>query len=534
MRGCWALVILLFFTLVGVVQATRNVSLNPQADTYVDNSNPDSSFGSFSSLVVENSSDVSRLGYLMFYLNEIPSTAEIFSAKLRVYRYSYSSPSPPVVYRVAQTVSESMTWNTSPGYLPEWFASGTMEGNWIQWDVREAVEAALYTGYVSFCLRYPALEYGSGFYSREAPYYRPRLEVTYNSPPVIENYQVSPSQSAPWGTPFTFTLRCSDPDGETLGVTLLINGNNYSMNPTAPNTFRYVWTPAREEVGAKSFRFRVSDGSRSVESARYSLLVEKRPSSLSLTCSPSTKISFNQRLTLAGTLNPALTGVAITLTLLGPDNTPTNRLLYTEEGSFSLILENWTPSNLGRWRAVASWAGDRYYTGAASPEVSFEVTKASSSLFCAGLENLMRADRKIIVSGGLDPPLQGQRVSLTFRVGGTSFTEEVTTGPGGSFSFEFEPRQLAEKHGVEEWTGEWEIGVGWEGSEVYLGAARLYRMQVLPPLWVEEWFSVVSALSVGALGGLTVAVVRMRRTYLPQKPKPGEKLVFELVGADET
>lgn len=524
----------MFFTLVGVVQATRNVSLNPQADTYVDNSNPDSSFGSFSSLVVENSSDVSRLGYLMFYLNEIPSTAEIFSAKLRVYRYSYSSPSPPVVYRVAQTVSESMTWNTSPGYLPEWFASGTMEGNWIQWDVREAVEAALYTGYVSFCLRYPALEYGSGFYSREAPYYRPRLEVTYNSPPVIENYQVSPSQSAPWGTPFTFTLRCSDPDGDTMSVTLLINGNTYDMNPTAPNTFRYVWTPAREEVGAKSFRFRVSDGSRSVESARYSLLVEKRPSSLSLTCSPSTKISFNQRLTLAGTLNPALTGVAITLTLLGPDNTPTNRLLYTEEGSFSLILENWTPSNLGRWRAVASWAGDRYYTGAASPEVSFEVTKASSSLFCAGLENLMRADRKIIVSGGLDPPLQGQRVSLTFRVGGTSFTEEVTTGPGGSFSFEFEPRQLAEKHGVEEWTGEWEIGVGWEGSEVYLGAARLYRMQVLPPLWVEEWFSVVSALSVGALGGLTVAVVRMRRTYLPQKPKPGEKLVFELVGADET
>ncbi|MEM2282482.1 MAG: DNRLRE domain-containing protein [Candidatus Hadarchaeales archaeon] len=532
MRGCWALATLLFFTLVGVVQA-RTVTLISQADTYVDNSNPDSSFGSFSSLLVENSGDVSRLGYLMFYLNEIPSTAEIFSAKLYL-RCSYFSPSLPLVYRVAQPVSESMTWNTNPGYLPGWYASGTTEGDWAQWDVREAVEAALPAGYVSFCLRYPTSDprYTSGFYSREA-YYRPRLEVTYNSPPVIESYQVSPSQSAPWGTPLTFTLRCSDPDGDTLSVTLLINGNSYDMNPTAPNTFRYVWTPAKEEVGAKSFRFRVTDGSRSVESPSYSLLVEKRPSSLSLTCSPSTKISFNQRLTLTGTLNPALTGVAVNLTLLGPDNALTNRLVYTEEGSFSLILENWTPSNLGRWRAVASWAGDRYYAGATSREVSFEVTKASSSLFCTGLENLTRADRKIIVSGGLDPPLQGRKVSLTFKVGGASFTEEVTTGPGGGFSFEFEPRELAEKHGVKEWTGEWEIRVGWEGSEVYFGAARLYRMQVLPPLWVEEWFPLVSALSVGALGGLTVAVVRMRRTYLPQKPKSGEKLVFELVRADE-
>ncbi|MEM2289968.1 MAG: DNRLRE domain-containing protein, partial [Candidatus Hadarchaeales archaeon] len=120
MRGCWALATLLFFTLVGVVQA-RTVTLISQADTYVDNSNPDSSFGSFSSLLVENSGDVSRLGYLMFYLNEIPSTAEIFSAKLYLYR-SYPSSSLPPVHRVAQTVSESMTWNTNPGYLPGWYA----------------------------------------------------------------------------------------------------------------------------------------------------------------------------------------------------------------------------------------------------------------------------------------------------------------------------------------------------------------------------------------------------------------------------
>jgi hypothetical protein len=118
---------------------------------------------------------------------------------------------------------------------------------------------------------------------------------------------------------------------------------------------------------------------------------------------------------------------------------------------------------------------------------------------------------------------------LSFLVGSSRFEEEIITGPSGSFSFRFEPSKLAEKHGIRNWTGEWRVTASWRGSETYSESQISSSFVVLAPLWVEQWFPLVSALSAGLVGGLAVAVIRARRTYAPPPPsKSKERLVFEV------
>jgi hypothetical protein len=508
--------------------AARSITLYPPADTYVDNLYPDGSFGTSSYLYVENLEDRAQLAYLMFDLSDIPSNAQIRGATLYLRHYS-GSYTHPYVFRVVDAISETMTWTSRPSYSVSWYAAGVGTDS-VSWDVTEAVRNALPAGSVSFCLAYTSPGEYEYFYSKDHYFssYRPCLELVYNTHPAIENYQFSPS-SAEWGSPFTFSARCSDPDGDTLSVTLVMGPNRWPMQWVGPSSYRFSWTPEQENIGTKSFYIEVSDGTSTVTSPVRTLTVEKKSTSLSLSTS-SSEVRLGSSLRFQGIINPPITGVAVRLVLADPENRGREELAYTQSGQFSFLLENFTKNDLGWWKAVAVFGGNEYYKGSTSPEVNFRVLKATSNISTSASENLVRGDREMIISGTLNPPgLPGERITLSFSVGDSRFEEETTTGPGGAFSFRFEPSKLAERHGVARWTGEWRVTASWQGSETHSGSQVLSSFVVLAPLWVEQWFPLASALSAGLLGGLAVAVVRARRTYAPPPTsRSKERLVFEV------
>jgi hypothetical protein len=527
MKRIWILVCgVLLFVLIGGVEAKAEKMLYPSVDTYVDNQYPDSSFGSSYVLAVTNVESLTQMSYLMFDLSGIPSNAEVLSAYLSLYAVSRFGSSHPRVFRVPGAISGNMTWQSKPAYATDWYADGQGDGI-VYWDVKEVVKSSLSTGVVSFCVAYPVAGNSENFYSKESSY-PPALKIEYNTPPQIESYSFGP-QTAEWGENFTFSVKCWDPDGDSLNVTLVLGGARLPMGQTSARDYLYGWTSQKEDIGTKSFYIEVSDGFSTITTPINNLIIERRSTYLSLSAS-SSEVRIGSTIRFQGTISPPLTGVPIKLTLVTPTGATREEQTSTKNGQFSFFLENFTKNDLGRWRAVASFVGNEYYKPSTSPEKTFEVKKALSVISAEISENLVRGDRKVVLFGTLNPPgVSGEQVVLSFWVGESKFEETVLTESGGTFSFKFEPSKLAEKHGIKDWTGEWRVTASWTGSDIYSGSQVSSSLLVLAPLWVEHWFPLASALSAGLLGGLTVAVIRARKTYAPPPlSKSKEKLVFEV------
>jgi hypothetical protein len=110
------------------------------------------------------------------------------------------------------------------------------------------------------------------------------------------------------------------------------------------------------------------------ESSEVSFTVLKAKSSLSLSASR-VDLEKGDEITISGSINPSLTGVAVTLTFERPDGTNfTVTALTNTEGSFSYTF---TPQDAGKWTVHASWPGNENYEGATSPSLSFTVKEPS-------------------------------------------------------------------------------------------------------------------------------------------------------------
>lgn len=525
MRVRWWVPILLL-VLLPAVRASTRLEIHPAVDTYVDNNSPDSSFSHEVELVVANTADNSIWAYLMFDLSGIPANAQIISATLFL-SHAWGDLAVPRVYRVLQPIASDVTWETRPQYSPEWYADGSGEYA-VHWDVSTVISSSLADRYVSFCLVFEQAAQ-RGFYSHESAYSEdwPALVVEYNTSPQIGTPEYT--DKATWADIFTFRLSASDPDGDAVKAYLVLDGSTYQMTQTSQSEFLYCWSPKKEDVGNHTFFFRVTDGTSTTESETFSLTVEKVPTSLSLMVSPTT-VHLDEAVYLIGKLNPAIAGTLVRVRLFSPDNSALEKTAYTQEdGSLSLKIENFNVRSLGMWRGYAAWDGDPYYEGSVSPEVVFEVIKAKSNLTVLVSENVLRANKPTTIWGRLDPPLEGEEITLRFWLGGLTFQETVTTGPGGEFTYRFKPQELCRKHGVPDFTGSWSLTVAWGGNQVYFSCAETAGVQVLAPLWVETQFLLAIPVGAGGLAGLVVAVTRARATYKPP-PARKEELVFEVVG----
>jgi len=92
-----------------------------------------------------------------------------------------------------------------------------------------------------------------------------------------------------------------------------------------------------------------------------------------LSCSVSKDtLTEGDSIIVSGSLSPALSGKAVTLTYKRPDGSTLNRTVTTgSDGSYS---DSYAPDANGPWSVAASWEGDSMYNGATSSSKSFVVT----------------------------------------------------------------------------------------------------------------------------------------------------------------
>jgi hypothetical protein len=125
--------------LIGVAANADVVTINTDNATWVNESSPDSSYGSNTSLEA-GGGGASRRAYLGF---DTEGYAGVYAAYLRVYYSGYAGNLDEmlVVRRAGSDTwdEDTMTWNTQPGYtggvLDSWEIDTAVQGYWVSFDV---------------------------------------------------------------------------------------------------------------------------------------------------------------------------------------------------------------------------------------------------------------------------------------------------------------------------------------------------------------------------------------------------------------
>jgi len=192
----------------------------------------------------------------------------------------------------------------------------------------------------------------------------------------------------------------------------------------------------------------------------------------SVTCRVSpTSASVGDTITIRGQISPSVEGANVELTIKAPDGSIST--LQKKTGSDGSYSGTFTPDQVGTWKVLASWTGDEEHDGATSSEVSFTVTKASTTISIQTSSQITIGD-SITVSGSISPAISGATVTITFKKpDGSTFTRTTATGSDGSYSDSYTPTE----------TGSWTVSASLEGDATYEGATSqtLSFIVVEPP-----------------------------------------------------
>ena len=171
-------------------------------------------------------------------------------------------------------------------------------------------------------------------------------------------------------------------------------------------------------------------------------------------------ISFGEEVTITGQISPPVGGADVKIIITAPDASKRTVMGKTDsEGTFKITF---TPDDVGIWEVSASWEGNAEYEGAVSPEISFTVVKASTSISIKTSESRVVKGNLITVSGTIDPAIPRAKVTLVFtRPDGSTFTKTVTTTADGSFSGFIQP----------DMPGVWILKASWKGDPHFEGSS---------------------------------------------------------------
>jgi hypothetical protein len=241
------------------------------------------------------------------------------------------------------------------------------------------------------------------------------------------------------------TLNYTKPDFTIITSTVMTDVNGTYMEDFIPDSVGVWWVKAswdgdENHLGAESqkFMFRVVKASSSIF------------------CSPSpTQVVLGFSIDIQGSLTPPLSGVNITMTYTKPNAVTFTRTATTaSDGTFG---DTCTPDLVGSWGVAVSWPGNENYEEC-EYSTSFEVVKASSSIYCSASPTQIVFGASINVQGTLSPSLGGANVTLTYtKPDKITFTRTVTTASNGTFTDTYFPDAV----------GSWTVVASWPGNKKY-------------------------------------------------------------------
>lgn len=217
---------------------TRTITFAPVADATIRSDNPKKSYGTASTLTVDNSPIQHAL--LRFTVAGVGTDA-VTHASLRLY-VTNASPVAGSVYRVAsQTWTESVTWATAPAADPAPLVTmaKAVVGTWVDFDV-----TPLITGDGSYSVRITSTSAdGAAYTSRQGTAaQRPQLVVVTTSP-TIDTTQPTASITAPTaGATVTGTIPITVNASDNIAVTsvdIAVDGVAIGTDATSP--YQVMW-----------------------------------------------------------------------------------------------------------------------------------------------------------------------------------------------------------------------------------------------------------------------------------------------------
>lgn len=118
-----------------------SATLAPVADSYVDQSQPDTTFGGLTTLSVQSFKSRSRRTLVQFGLPAVPAGCSVTTATLQLFASSAPTGRSYLAYRLAAAWTEaSVTWTTQPATAGSGVATPSGTG-WISWAVTSQVLA---------------------------------------------------------------------------------------------------------------------------------------------------------------------------------------------------------------------------------------------------------------------------------------------------------------------------------------------------------------------------------------------------------
>lgn len=195
MKTLTALLFFFLALLFPIDAYATSITITPIADTYVDNQHVTTSYGGNNGLYsyYQLSSKHSRM-YLKFPITQIPPSAIISSAKMKMYLLASTGVSSVnlELFRATGSWSESMTWNDQDDLLSDndryaVKAIGNTLG-WKEWDIKSLVQdwvSGRRTNYGVMIIFQSGIgdSYSRTFFSRDmSGDFKPKLEVTYTMP----------------------------------------------------------------------------------------------------------------------------------------------------------------------------------------------------------------------------------------------------------------------------------------------------------------------------------------------------------------
>jgi len=134
----------------------QNITLHPTDDSKVESASPDENYGSNTSLEAgDEGAGATLWSFIKFdILGAIPASANIISAKLRLYAYSISTYG-AYNFRICRVLGEwdesTITWNNKPDVdeaNPYYQANreAPPDDSWVEYDVKQYVEDVLAQG----------------------------------------------------------------------------------------------------------------------------------------------------------------------------------------------------------------------------------------------------------------------------------------------------------------------------------------------------------------------------------------------------
>ena len=173
----------------------------------------------------------------------------------------------------------------------------------------------------------------------------------------------------------------------------------------------------------------------------------------------SSSIELGETFTVSGELQPGRVGEEITLRYLRPDSTTLSRSIFTSsDGSYADTLE---PDMAGVWSVDVSWEGAERVLGVTSDPVEVEVRKISTTLTIMTSSVNLKEGEAIVVSGRLEPSVEGAEVSISYTdPEGSVVVHETITDGQGVYEDSYTASQV----------GDWRVEAGWGGDSRHLGA----------------------------------------------------------------